>query len=227
SDKKGNSIEAEFVNIFSDQVVLRKPDGNQIKVPKSGLSQKDIMYLEYAIPPDIDLEVNIDRDKKTISSYSSDYGDYDHATKTERIRGKATIVKKSRHPCKRDFTAYLYVFGKRMDTDDVMVIDRTEHGFSFENQKETEFSGDLVSVTYTKSSYSSSHGTEYEGYLLFVDDDDGKVVATKGSRELYEDNVDEVRDARINSRFDRDFKLLNRPKKGGSGPKKKKKKKKK
>ncbi len=196
TDKNGNTIEAEFVKIFSGKVVLKLPNGKQVKVPQSGLSQKDQDYLKSAIPPKIDIEVNIDRDKKTPVSWDG------YVRKSEKIQGKVTITKKNREPCNKSFTAYLYIFSKDLQDDEIEVLDKAKHEFTFKNQKKIEFSGGTSKIEYTDSYYGNDYGDEYEGYLVFIEDASGKIIYTKGSRKLYENKVSQIKKAKKGSTLD-------------------------
>ena len=200
TDKKGNSIEADFVNIVAGKVILKTPAGKQLKVPQSGLSNADQIYLANAIPPKIDIDVNIDNDRKKLSE-SLGY------TRTrEKITGHVTLTKKNRDPCNRRFSAYLYIFEKDLREDEIRVLDKAKHEFSFEHQKKVSFDGNQSNVEYTKYDsdyyYSTNLGKKYEGYLVVVEDDKGKIICVKGSRRLYENKANQIRKAKKGSLLD-------------------------
>ncbi len=205
TDKKGNSIEAEFVSIFSGKVVLKTASGKQVKVPQSGLSAKDQKYLENAIPPTIEIDVFIDKESKQISSDG-----YGYSRRREKIKGRVTLTKKNRESSCRKFTAHLYVFGKDLYDDEIWILDKTQYEFSFEHQKKIEFSGNQSTVTYTDTSYSNDHGDKYDGYLVFIKDSGGNVVCIKGSRSKYEKKVTQIEQAKKKTRFDSDLNPVNR-----------------
>jgi hypothetical protein len=62
-------------------------------------------------------------------------------------------------------------------------------------------------IEYEKREYSNS-GEEYEGYLLIVVDPKGKVLCTKGSRQLYESKANEILNAEVGTLFDTNLKPL-------------------
>lgn len=206
SDKKGNSIEAEFVNFFSGKVVLKTTAGKQFKVPVSGLSAEDQKYLKNVVPPTIGIEVAMNRETKILSSSS------DSIRKTEKIKAQVTLTKKNREPCGRKFTAYLYVFAKNIRENELMVLDAAEHGFSFEKKNKIVFSGNPVETERTERSYSrSNEGQEYEGYLVVIEGDRGTVLYTKGSRPLYETHAGQIRKAEKGTCFDPKFRHPAKP----------------
>ncbi len=205
TDKKGNSIEAEFVKIFSGKVVLKTAEGKQIKVPQNGLSQKDLEYLKNVVPPKIDIEVNIKKENKQTSSDG-----YGYSRRKEKIKGKVTLLKKNKAPSNRKFTAHLYVFAEDIRDDELWILDKAKHEFSFEHQKTVEFSGNQRSVSYSDSSYSNKYGDQYKGYLVFIEDDNGKIICIKGSPSNLEKNVGRIKKAKINDRFDDNLVPVNR-----------------
>lgn len=206
TDKKGNSIEAEFVKLFSGKVVLKTKAGKQVKVPQSGLSQKDIDYLKNVIPPKIDIEVDLDNNSTQTSSDGYGYS----SRRKQKIKGSVTLIKKNREPSNRKFTAYLYVFAKELRDDEIWVLDTVKKDFSFENQKKIEFSGSQRSVNYTDYSDGADYGDKYEGYLVFIEDDNGKIICTKASRSLYESKISQIKKSKSNARFDDDMNPLKR-----------------
>ena len=214
TDKKGNSIEAEFVKLFSGKVVLKTAAGKQIKVPQNGLSQKDLEYLKNAVPPKIDIEVNINTDSKNMNN--KDYVSSINM-KQEKIRGKVTITKKNRAPSCRKFVAYLYIFTKHQQSEEIKVVDTKTHAFSFEKHNTVKFEGSTISTHYYNKSYGSgysseydNYGEEYEGYLVFIEDETGNIICTKSSRSLYESNISQIKKSKKNDHFDDDMNPLNR-----------------
>ena len=205
TDKKGNSIEAEFVKVFSGKVILKTADGKQIKVSQSGLSKKDLEYLKNAIPPKIDIKVDVDKENK-----QTDSDGYGYSRRKQKIKGSVILTKKNREPSNRQFTAYLYVFAKELRDDEIWVLDTVKKDFSFENQKTVEFSGSQRSVNYTDYSDGSDYGDQYEGYIVFIEDKNGNIIYTKGSRSLYESKISEIKSSKNNDRFDDDMNPVNR-----------------
>ncbi len=211
TSQKGDTVEAEFIGFFADKVVLRKADGVEIKVPQSGLSATDIKYLSEAIPPEMALEVYVKNDKKQMGSYSSDYDSYGWERKGQIVKCTATVAKKSKQENKTPLKARLYVLSKDLTTDAVEVVALAEQEFSFASQNMVEFTSTPVSLEYLKSSYEGNRGQEYEGYLLLVEDAEGKILARKASRKLYEENAEKIRLAVKGTRFDSDMDMLNPP----------------
>ncbi len=208
TSKKGDTIEAEYVNIIGSKIVLKTSAGKQLKVPMSGLCQADMDYLASAIPPKMKLTVDVDKDRDTLSSYSSTYGTYNYEEKAETIKCEVEIVKTSREPCNRDLVGHLYVIGKQEGGDlrKLLSIDKQE--FSFRKSKEFKFRSQPVTVEYSRGSYTTKRGSRYEGYILVVEDKEGKVLAIESSQGTYEKHLHKIKKAKKGNQLDRDFDVI-------------------
>jgi hypothetical protein len=209
---KGDTVEAEYIKMFAGKVVLKKTNGKQIQVPKSGLCAEDIKYLSESIPPKIEIDVDADRDRKEVGSYSSDYSSYGWAKKTEKVKCEVTITKKSREENTTPLTARLYVFSKNFETEELKVISLVEQEFSFKHQKNTVLSSAPVLLEFQKSSTFGDRGESYGGYLAYVEDERGQIIEMEGSRDKFEENLGKIKSGVLGTRFDDDFDMLNPPK---------------
>ena len=184
---KGETIEAEYITMVSGKVVLKTSAGKQIKVPMSGLCAADHKYLISAIPPKlkISVDVDVDRDKQ---------GDgYYYETTDEAYTITITIEKTNKEESDRKLTARAYMVAETKNNKG-MLIGYSSHDFSFMGQSTAEFSvsGDVSST----QSYWSNHGYEYEGYLILVESEDGKVIAMESNQNRFEKNVRNLKKAR-------------------------------
>jgi hypothetical protein len=66
-DKKGHSIEAEFVCERSGLVMIKKRDGKILKLPKGKLSDADQKYLASEISPKVELVFSKKQDRRNRS----------------------------------------------------------------------------------------------------------------------------------------------------------------
>ena len=176
------------------------------------------------VPPKIKIDVSIDKDTDTLRSYSSDYGTYGYVEKAQKIKGSVTIKKVNREECNRDFTAHFYVVGERISDDgDFKVLSYDKHPFSFKESREIEFNGSPIRTQYYEYSsdyYGNKSGEKYKGYLVFIEDGDGQIVAEEASSNTYEKNPEKFRAFRKGTTFDRDLSVIS----GGARGKKKRKK---
>lgn len=202
---KGDTIEAEYVNIIGTKVALKTQNGKTIKVPMAGLSDADHDYLKELIPPKIKIDVDVDKDRDTVSSYSSTYGSYNYERKAETIKCTAVLQKTNQEPTSRKFKAYIYVIGEETARSVKRVLSRVEHEFDFKNSKTTRFNSSPVTVEYTKSDYASEGGWRYEGYIVFVEDGQGRIVAIESSNSGYEKFIHKLKVLKEGEQMDDDF----------------------
>lgn len=208
SDKKGNTIEAEYIKIIGAKVVLKTAEGKQLKVPVSGLCDADKDYLASTIPPKIKIEVDVDKDRDTLSSYSSEYGTYGREQKAESICCSVQITKINQEACNQDFKAFIYVFGEDQRSKRTRVLDISNKEFTFKHAKTMGFKSKQVTVEFTKDSYYGNSGYRYSGYVAFVTDRNDKIVAIESTKTAYESNIQKIRKAKRNATLDRDFDVV-------------------
>lgn len=208
TSKNGDAIEAEFQSMFAgNKVVLKTADGRVLKIPVAGLCAEDLEYLAAVVPPEIDIEVDVDKNQ------NNEFSTTGYKRKRETIKCSATVKKTSKAPCSRDFKAYLYVFAEQINGDIHWLISCADQSLSFkDDSKAFCFKSPPASVEYQDMTFADNRGFQYEGYIVVVEDSDGNVVAMKSTRELYEKNWEKIRGAPKGSRFDRQLDLV-----GGSG----------
>ena len=109
---KGDTIEAEYVQMFGgNKVVLKTSEGKILKIPVDGLCAKDGEYLASVVLPKIDIKVDVDKDRNKEFA-TSGYKRY-----RETIKCSVSLKKTSKMECSREFTAYLYVFAEQINGD--------------------------------------------------------------------------------------------------------------
>lgn len=193
------------MGIMGTKVVLKTPEGKTLKVPASGLSEADKKYLASNIPPKLKIEVDVDKDRETLASYSSTYGTYGYERKAETIKCTVTVSKTNRDACDKSFKAIIYVFGESIESKRIRVLDVSEQAVSFKNSKSTSFSSDPATVEFSDSSYRGKDGCRYAGYLVIVIDEQEQVVKFESSKTAYENHIAQIREAKENNSLDKDF----------------------
>jgi len=129
--------------------------------------------------------------------------------KRETVKCTVTVEKTNKYPCRREFTAYIYVFAEKYNADVHGLISCSTAEFSFKNgSKVFGMKTSPASVEYVKSAYMDKKGFRYEGYIAVVEDDAGNVVTMKSTRKLYEDNWGKIRGASAGTTFDGDFDVI-------------------
>lgn len=202
SDKKGNTVEAEFISILGDKVVLKSPKGKVLKVPMSGLSAADKKFLASSIPPTIKIEVDIDKDEKKM--HDSGYS----VSKKETVSCSVELKKTSKAACSREFTAYAFVFSENLSDSSKKIMLLKEHKFHFKGSATVTFSTGSASVENYKGWSSSSNGKsgdEYHGYLIFVEDERGNIITIQSNQTTYEKNIARIKGGKVGTQFDKNY----------------------
>jgi len=186
-DKKGNTIEAEFITLMRGKVSLKTTDGKQVRVPLSGLSSVDQEYLKTLIPPKFDIKVKVEIDTKTKSGQT-------YRNKQQTVWGTVTIEKKNREPCSKQFKATLMLISKDRKNGDLKIMSKKSHSFSVETENKTVFTGEESELKqYNWASSSSGRtGSEYDGYLVVIENDAGNIITTKSNSKTLEDQAGRV-----------------------------------
>lgn len=199
---KGDAIEAEYVKVHGSNVILKTSEGRVLRVPVDGLCVGDKKYLARIIPPEINIEVNVDVDN------NAEYSGSNYARKTESIKCSIELTKTNKEPSDCELTVRIYVFAKKERADLRWLISHEEHSINFMAGKVVQFRTSPASVQHIKSGYSNDQGFRYEGYLVLIEDDKGRVLAMESNKEKYEKNRNKLKSAKKGAQFDRDFDLM-------------------
>ncbi|MBN2686066.1 MAG: hypothetical protein JXR40_12355 [Pontiellaceae bacterium] len=225
SDKKGNTIQAEFVRLFGDKVMLKTKDGKELSVPVGGLSLADQEYLAKMVPPEMEITVDKDLDTERTMEVSG------YTQREETATLNITIKKKGKNPSTGTYKAVVYmlinVVGEEYGANYRRVGAYNEHIFSFkeetvdekdaEAEKQTkpkktdETSFSLSNVTTVDDWREKKEGWQYEGYILVILDEKGKVVNSVVSTDTYESFIsfiDDFKDGKKNLPLSRNLWML-------------------
>ena len=187
---KGDSIEAEYVSMFGGKVVLKTSEGKQLKVPLGGLCDADQEYLIGAIPPklEITVDVDVDRDKQG--------NGFTYETTEETCSISVTVKKINKEKSNRKFKVRVYLIAEAQRGPKRQLIGYEMYEFSFLHQKIATFSAS--GGTASAHGYSWSRGFEYEGYLVCIEDEKGKIVSMKSNKNHYKKWVQNLKRANKN-----------------------------
>ncbi len=188
SSKDGMSnVEARFIQMSGSKVVLEKPDGNRIMVPKNKLSAKDNEYLAGVIPPRIKIDVDEDSSRIKLSENNS-WTDYEETFNLEVV-----IKKANREPCNQKFKAYLYMIAVKYTGDGRRVIASEENEFSFEQHDTTKLKA-TGKVQYENYVSTGKRGWKYEGYIVVIENEAGERIMADSSKSTYESKLNLIRE---------------------------------
>lgn len=206
TDSKGNSVEAEYVRMTDDTVVLRKRDGSELKVPLDSLSEEDCQYAMLRNPPKIEIKVDDDMDSETVGYLGGPRSD--SSVRIASVSADVTLRKKSTGRYDAELTVEVLLIGKTAQLDRYTVLERSDSAFCFTEQNKGLYTFACGPADIRNVRGNRNTGVEYEGFLVVVRDSLDAVVAVKGSRIEFEKNVEALLKAGKGALFDKDFKLV-------------------
>lgn len=205
TSRKGDSVEAEYVKMYGNKVVLKTADGRTLRVPAEGLCDDDQEYLAHAaaVPPQLEIKVadKVDRQKDSMGY---------NETSRESVSIEVVLRKKNPEPCLQRFKAYVYVLGRREETwgygpdAEYQMLEVKDYPVSFADRDKVVLS---LNVTTRYTEYDG--GYSYEGYLLCIKDEDGAVFAEESNQNILERNRNLVLRCKKGDSFTEDFTKMN------------------
>jgi len=170
SDKKGNELEAEFICMRIGKAVLKGNGGKEYAPEFDDLSEKDQLYIQSILPPEIDIAFSKTQDRRSGSYWMS-------------MQGEVTLEKTSfRMPYNDELHAIFYMFGEDDYLHEYVILDRTESKFNFRDSDTHQIRGNFFRMHDVNS---GNHGVEYKGFLVVVFDKDNQIVALKCNRKQF------------------------------------------
>lgn len=202
TDEAGKTIEAEHVRTLTDEVVLRKSDGTELRVSLETLSERDRKYAILQTPPRIDISVSVDTDRS-----NTGYGNRRSAqVQEEMISVEAKIRKSSSAPYEAPLRAELYIIGSPEQKDGYVILDKRTERFSFTTENDNQHIFDSRDIKLKQLETGREQGVEYKGYLIAVRDKSRGVISLKCSKLGYEKNAEAIMAGEKGTMFDGDFK---------------------
>lgn len=213
TDKKGNKIEAEFNGVKDKKIVLVNEDGKEYRVPLENFSNKDLEYLQGKVPDSLFKRVlpkaaeppRLEIDFKKITDTGST--DDDSSYRNIDMVTKVAIAKKSAEPYTGKLKAQLFVIGFNKDEDRYIMLDTKEHEFNFKSEDEISFEGAHFIIR--EYMYDDDYSTQYEGYLVVILDEQGRVLAKRSNSSTFEKNYSKLSKFEKGSYFNKKFKSGN------------------
>jgi len=203
TSRKGDSVEAEYVKMSGNKVVLKTAAGKTLRVPAEGLCDDDREYLAHAaaVPPKIQIEVDedVEIDKQARGYYME--------SEEQKVSCSVVIKKTNPEPCFDQFKAYLFLIAEEKEGSTRKIIGINEQSIAFANQDTVKFS--LNAQVVSDSGYDWANGFEYEGYLVCVQNETGQTVAMKSSQNAYERHARTILKAKKDDLFTEDFAKAN------------------
>lgn len=129
------------------------------------------------LPPRIDIVAQKARKAKF------DGTDYDNVSEQFQMNIKIKNLDGTREV--NHLTAHLFVYGKFCaERNAYQMLDRATSQFDLPRRGEHAFQGETVELQYDDN-FSAKYGVKYDGYIVVVKDQEGKVVAGKATKPAY------------------------------------------
>lgn len=199
----GKTIEAEYVKVLFDEVVLKDANGQELKVPLNLFSGEDLKYIELANPPKLSVDLMKSEDQDFVPSGVFPTGGTipeppDLLYLTFGARVKQLDAKTYNHKLK----IQLYAFTQQVyDPDKYHLICKSESEpfvMSKANGRRFEFTGPHKHrlLTYTLHvdylSWEELRGENFGETLIVVRDERDEIVAYNGSKKWLYENLDKL-----------------------------------
>ena len=178
----GQTVEAEFVNIFGGKVVLKNAKGKTRKIPKAQLSAGDIEYAELASPPEFN--VNVLKTFRQVD-FSGGFYDINGWERPPESQGRYGVQLKqsSAGEYNHGLEFEMFVIGKQWRRSKYLLLDRQSGVFNPAQEKGRffEFRSERKVVIALDEYDQLTFGEEYYGYVVTIVDKRGKLIALESS----------------------------------------------
>lgn len=209
TDTKNKVIEAEFVRMSFDAVVLRTANGKELKVSLDSLSEKDREYAMLQCPPKIKITVKDHEDSEIVGGGGGGRrGGGGVVSRISAITADVELIKANKERYGLELKMDLVFIGKTGALDRYTIVGRFSSAFSFTDENKGQYFKSFGPVDIESSSGPSGSRTEYENYLLVVRDRTDQIIAVKAGRAEFEKNAAVLADAESGATYDREFRLI-------------------
>ncbi len=196
----GRTIEAEFVRILFDKLVLKDAEGKEVNIPRDSfkLSDDDLEYLELAEAPVLDLLFRKSIERKNFSKIKG----AENRPPEQVANFGVKVVQKSTGEYNHPLTIELFAIGQEIKGDRYILLDRMTKTFTLTkaNKRSVEvFSKRTVRMTdlWDGSENYSRRGEQYYGFIVVVRDKRGKLIAVNASNEWLADHLENLEKLKV------------------------------
>ena len=199
----GKTVEAEYIMVIGDKVVLKTARGKQKKIPLAHLSPEDRAYTELVNPPTF----KIDFTTKTEQVFSIVQGGSSGTTVGYDYRAKARLKQTSAGQYNHRLRIDFFAIGKEIAGNRYILLDRQQSQFTptAENQRSHEFSGKTVRLEDLWAHLYDSHhrGQKTSGYLITVADERGEIIQHEESSAWLYGNLENLKQLPVRAYMDK------------------------
>lgn len=213
----GDSIEAEYGNIFAGKVVLKNKKGKLIKIPLTQISAEDRKFIELLNPPEFKVEFTKTSGQVTAPPASPFLGGDPRPYRGQDYTFGVRIRQKNTSAYNHNLTVEYFAIGEEVDGDNYHLLDRGTHEFlpSSANKRSCEFYGDVTRIEQKAiRSTASMRGTKYGGFLITITDKLGRIIMHKTSHDWLYENRDKLDKIPVGKHFNKDCERVDPPRPG-------------
>lgn len=201
----GQTMEGRLMSVMGDTVILEDTRRNQLKIEKNRLSEEDQRFIDLARPPTFRIEFSKRSDQVELTTLGP--YDYNRPLSIFDFTFGARIKQYSAGTYNHELTVEYFAVGGEVNGDNYVLLDRGKGSFvpSKSNNNACEVYGTPVRLReYTNRAGSPMRGTKYDGYLILVTDEEGRVVQYETSNEFLFRNAGRLKQLPVRAHFDRD-----------------------
>ncbi len=207
----GETMEAEFIMVMGDKVVFKTGKGKTEKIPVDQLSKADLEYIDLERP----LELSIDFLKKSTQIKNPPVSPFlsggQRPLKRFNFLFGARVKQTTARTYNHELVVEYFAVGKEVDGNRYVLLERNKDSYipSKENKRSFEFRGEQIPLRQIAlRSSAPMRGTAYDGYLITVTDERGKIIAHRTSSKFLFENIENLKKLSLRNYFDRDCKRV-------------------
>jgi hypothetical protein len=195
----GKTVEAEYVRIQFDDVILKSSDGKEIQVPLTSFSGEDKEYIELENPPNLSVDI-MRSSKQTFVDVSATYPKDPLIILTYQFG--ARVKQKDSKSYDYPLTVEVYAFTQqRYDPSKYHLIQRTKSApfvlsqkngrrFEYTAKQKNEIIAYELFVEYLN--WRESRGEKFAETLILVRDKRDKIIAYNTTKNWLYNNLDKL-----------------------------------
>lgn len=189
TSRTGKVIEGEYMALIGGNVVLKTIRGKQKKIALDLLSDEDVRYVSLSNPPRLELDLGKKTQSRRLKYDASHLIGILEYTFTAKVESSTM---KYNHPLRVDYWA----IGSEIGGNKYILLDQGSDSFipSEQPKGNYEFSGKTVDLyDYVLASHRQRRGERYEGFLITVTDERGKIIAHRSTPTWLYKNLDKLK----------------------------------
>ena len=201
------TIEAEFVSVIGDKVVLKKKRGKVVKVPRRSISREDLVYIDLCQPPALDFSFSKKTKLHVYPPLTEWFESNNTPPRSLYYTFSTEIRQTSANAYDHELTAEIFVMAVEVDGGKNILIDYRKEPFRLneENKRTVNIPGaEALMLTTYVSPGGYWRGEKFAGYMVVVNDSRGEIIAHTETRSEWFDNLENIRKVPVGKTFDKE-----------------------